>query len=860
MPQQTLMPRWSDSSLNALEPTTPIGFSPTRVGSHFEFGYTKAMLSLPIPFTASSFDFFLPFPGLPGWARVLLVLAAAGMLALLLVLLYRFEMRAIPRWVARTLLGLRLATVAAVFLTLSFDPTLKTTTYREVPSRVLVAIDRSDSMRVTDPHRPDREKQEIAHALRMEGNWLAAHDATTRLQQVVRILSSNGLDLYGEIQKKHAIELLAFDQIPAAISPDPDKWNASLRADRKLEPGANGTIETLTDLKLPFARASESAADTSTSKLIGLVLFTDGRHNWGDSPLPRAQELAGLQVPVHIVVMAPVQSPPDIAVVSAQAQTATVFKGSTVPVEASVRVTGWPAGPIKVSMTVPPDEKGNKREPVVEMIDHTGEDQTYPLALRAKLDAPGPQSMTVTAESAIKKDNFPSNNSRTVRVNVVKDRARVMLIDGEARWEFHYLHTCLGRDENMDVRSIVFQQPRITKATDDELKKFGIPALKLPSDPDELNRYDCVVLGDVDPAMLSRADRERLEKFVGEDSGTLVIVAGKRFMPGSFRDDTDPLRKLLPIKNSQVLSAADGFRLTLAADGQRSWFLQLGDTSALSRWIWENLPRHFWVMAGDAKDGAEVLADVAGKAVIARQNYGFGRVLYVGIDSTWRWRYKVGDKYHHKFWGQVAQWAASDRLLPAQNAAGTIRFGTREPAFRMGQDVEVIARGTEAVTKLQPNTLKGARIIKLPANEKEVEKLVSLVPLSQPENRARDLTGKIRELAPGKYAVELVIDDWVNSLQETPTPRSAFEVLPPDNEELTELSADMPLLEEIAKSTGGKVYTPDKVNELLEKLSAQVAKVESASRHPARKSWITLVVVLGLLAAEWGLRKWAGLP
>ena len=47
---------------------------------------------------------------------------------------------------------------------------------------------------------------------------------------------------------------------------------------------------------------------------------------------------------------------------------------------------------------------------------------------------------------------FPGNNKRTARVNVVKDRARVMLIDGDARWEFHYLHTALGRDENMDVR------------------------------------------------------------------------------------------------------------------------------------------------------------------------------------------------------------------------------------------------------------------------------------------------------------------------------------------------------------------------------------------------------------------------
>jgi hypothetical protein len=824
------------------------------------------MLSIPIPLTGASLDFALPFPGLPRGVRFALVVGIAAVIAFLLVRLYRYEMRLVPRRFARALLGLRLAVVAAVFLTLALEPALKTTTSREVPSRVLVAVDRSDSMRVTDPHRPDQEKRDIAQALKLDGNWVTAYDRTTRLKQVERILTPDGVDLLGEIQKKHAVELFAFDQAPGALPADPDKLKAALDADRALNPSADAGPVTFTDLKLPLARAGESAADAATSKLIAVVLFTDGRHNWGDSPLPRAHELAARQVVVYPVVMAPPTPPPDVAVIAAQAQTATVFKGSTVPVEIAVRVTGWPAGVVKVSLTPPPDEKGNKREPIVETIQHNGQDQTYQLALRVKLDAPGPQSLVVAAESDARKDEFPANNTRTARVNVVKDRARVLLVDGEARWEFHYLHTCLGRDENMDVRSVVFRQPRITKATDDDLKKFGIPARQLP-ESDVIAGYDCVVLGDVEPAQLPRADRDRLEKFVAEDGGTLVMVAGKRAMPGQYLDDAEPLRKLLPIRNPTVVNTADGFKLSLAPDGQRSWFLQLGETAALSRFIWDTLPPHYWAVTGEAKDGAEVLAEVGGRPILARQNYGFGRVLWVGVDSTWRWRYRVGDKYHHKFWGQVAQWAASDRLLPAQNAAGTIRFGTREPAFRTGQDVEVIARATEAVKKLGPNALKGVRLVKLPDRDGEAERPLSLTPLTQPDGRPRDLAGKLRDLTPGKYAVELEIPEWADQLVGPVGPdgratklRSTFEVLPPDNEELVELSADMPLLEEIAKSTGGKVYTPDKVKDLLDKLSAQVAKVDTQTEYAARKSWLTLAVVLVLLALEWGLRKWAGLP
>lgn len=817
------------------------------------------MLSVPVPLTSASFDFALPFPGWPQWGRVGVVLVAAAVLVMLLGWLYRRETRLVSRRLAFALMALRLAAVAAIFLTTAADPTLVTVTSREVPSRVLIAVDTSDSMRVADPQRPADEQERIARALKLNNPG-----EVPRLKLAERILTPDGPDLVGKLSQKHAVELVAFDQTARPLPLDPAGLKAKLDADRLLAPDATSSQLVYTDLKLPVARAGESAADTATSKLVGVVLLTDGRHNWGDSPLPQVQEFAARGLPVYPVVLAPEVPPADVAVVAAQPQTSTVFKGSTVPVEVSVRVTGWPPGPIEVKMELPPDEKGNPRPPVKETISHGGQDQTYQFALKAKLDTPGPQSLTVTATSASAPDKFPSNNSRTARVNVVKDRARVMLVDGDARWEFHYLHTCLGRDENMDVRSVVFRQPRITAATDDDLKKFGTPARTLP-EADVIAGYDCIVLGDVEPSQV--ADWGWLEKYVAEDGGTLVVVAGKRSVPLAYQDEANPLRKLLPVSAPTEYEQKNGFRLALTADGQRSWFLQLGDTSAQTRAVWEGLPPHYWAVTGRAKDGAEVLAEANGVPIIARQNYGFGRVLYVGVDSTWRWRYKAGDKYHHKFWGQVAQWAASDRLLPTQNPAGTIRFGTREPAFRTGQEVEVLARGTEAVKKLGPNSLKGARVIRLPAKEGEAEQAVGLTPLDQPDGRPRDVTGKVRNLSPGRYAVELEIPDWADQLQGPVGPdgraaklRSTFEVLPPDNEEVVELSADLPLLEEMAAASGGKVYRPEEVDRLIEQLSSQVARENTRTEYPARKSWLTLILVLALLAAEWSLRKWAGLP
>src|SRR5262249_33555807 len=154
-------------------------------------------------------------------------------------------------------------------------------------------------------------------------------------------------------------------------------------------------------------------------------------------------------------------------------------------------------------------------------------------------------------------------------------------------------------------------------------------------------------------------------------------------------------------------------------------FLQMDSAPDKSEQRWSELPRHFWGVVGRAKPGAVALAYFAGpgadgrkagdrereQALVVRQNYGFGRVLVVGLDSTWRWRYKVGAAYHHRFWGQVVRWAASDKPLVAGNEH--VRFGTREPVYRQGQEVELSVRLGDEVTPLRPDALAGARIVRL---------------------------------------------------------------------------------------------------------------------------------------------------
>lgn len=780
------------------------------------------MAEIPLPFAGAALELAPP----AGFALgVATVLAAVG----LMLWLYRRELRLVSRRVAFTLLALRAAVLLAVLLPLIFDPVVVRTVSVPVPGRVVVAFDTSGSMRITDP-KSEAVKQ---------------HDCLTRLDIAVR---ASG-DLLDGLKQEHAVEVLSFDQ---AVSPLPADAEGLARA---LAPVGGSSA---TDLKLSLAHASRAIPP------LGVVVFTDGRHNWGESPLALASQLGQRKVPVYPVLVGPEAPPPDVAVVSVRPQATTAFQGSLVPVEVEVRVAGWPAGPVTVALESPT---------VAQTVQHAGRDEVYRLALKAKLDAAGPQSLTATATGTGREDRFPGNNSRTARVNVVQDRARVLLVDGDARWEFHYLHTLLGRDGSLDVRSVVFRQPRVTRATDEVVRSTGLPAREMPADPDALSGMACVILGDVEPGQFSPAERERLERYVADAGGTLVMVAGKRAMPLAYtgRED-DPFRKLLPLRQPKVLDEPNGFRLAPTPDAERAWFLQLADMAGDSREAWDRLPPHFWAVIGEAKDGAEVLAAVPGQppreaAVIARQNYGFGRVLYVGLDSTWRWRFKVGDRIHHRFWGQVAQWAASDRLLPTVNAAGTIRFGTREPAFPAGREAEFVVRATEAVRPPTPHTLKGAKVIRLPDGPERKESPAGLVLLSPVEGRPREFRATLPDLTPGRYAIELDVPEWADQLHGPPGPdgravplRARFEVLPPDGQELADLSANRELLEQIAAASGGKVYTPETLGGLTEALTARAATREETVRLPARRSWWVLGLVAALLSVEWGLRKWSGLP
>ncbi|HEY1859107.1 MAG TPA: hypothetical protein VGG61_02065, partial [Gemmataceae bacterium] len=631
----------------------------------------------------------------------------------------------------------------------------------------------------------------------------------------------------------------------------------------------------------PLAYALEKTGP-DTGQILGVVLVTDGQHNVGPSPVPKAIELGEKELPVFAVALGARQAPPDIALMTLKAPTA-VFKDTEAMIEAHYKVSGLAPQDLIAELR----RAGNPEPLETRILHHDGKDGPRVERFQVRFENKDGKDTAQTYIVSIKptspdtKEIRTDNNNLSVKVNVADDKARVLVIDGEARWEYHYLASALARDRTMDTKSVVFAQPRLGKIGEEELEKIGNPSLTLPKEPDALSGYDCIVLGDVMPEQLPAADRIRLEKYVADRGGTLVLLAGKRAMPLAYLGEQannadDPLIKMLPIEQPRSIQPdpVTGFHVSLTLDGKEAAFLRMEPTPEQSQTRWRDLPPHFWGVLGNAKPGATTLAYVdpgmgddqakreKDNALIVRHNYGFGRVLFVGLDSTWRWRYKVGDTYHHRFWGQVVRWAATDKPLVEGNE--WVRFGTREPVYQQGQEVEVVARLAEETPKVRPDALAGARIFRM-VDGKPVE--AALATLTPREAQPRVLEAKVRNLPAGQYAIELAIPDLEGKLQGKPDAdgkiqplRALFTINPTGNEEMAELASNWPLLEELAVKSGGQFFTPDQASELAKLVTSRAVTRSEHTENRLWQWWPMLVLLLTLLTLEWIGRKWAGLP
>jgi hypothetical protein len=768
--------------------------------------------------------------------------------------LYRKDLALVSPRTRQWLVGLRLAEVVLLILLLADPVRMARQTVIE-KGVILLFADTSRSFALKDPYRPQAQREKEARALHLNPDDIRDTD---RRSLVARAFESGWLDELSRDFRVFAYSL-AEDLRPVN--------STSLEEGGQIELPA--ATESGTNLAQPLAREVAEAVQRTGGAVAGVVLFTDGNHHAEGDPRAAARRLALLGVPCIAIGVGALQKPPDLDLQALDA-TGKVFTGDDVEAQVTIAAAGLPQ--VELPLTV--HEGGKVVKNFLATIPAGETVARLPISFPA--GDPGRKKFTVSFPLQ-EGEVSPANNTRDLWLEVLSERARVLLLDGGPRWEERYLKSTWSRDENVELQSFLVVPP----------PERRLPA-SMPRSRGELFTQDLLVLGDVDPAVFSREERESLRDFVTVRGGTLVLLCGARSMP--YRWAGTPLEEVLPVKLLEPAPSAD-LGATLAREKLPLTLTPTGEVSAMTRLIpgrernlelWELLPQSRWLnpIAG-LKPGAEVLVTLkpgAGDpddratrllaergAVFVTHAFGAGQVLYAGIDSTWRWRFRLGDELHRRFWGQVVRWAVSDQLSGADEF---VRLGTNALLYETGAPVTIKALvknedGTPCEDKFVDAVIEGT------ADGKKGRLRLEPVPRSEGRYRGEASLAEIglRTPPPGtsgtatEYRVLLDVPALAGYNARADRAVVAFVVQAAPDPEERDVSCNVELLEDLASITGGEFLPFSRFREAINILkdpsrpdrSKEVERVTESSlwNHPL----LVAVALLGFLAAEWILRK-----
>lgn len=791
-----------------------------------------------------------------------LVALVAVLLGMLAWAIYRRETHR-QTGAARWLLPLLRAAIVTFVILLLLEPVIVRRGQALDRGRILVVLDRSRSQARRDSAMKLARKVELARAMGLLQDdtelkrtdaelrdWaestdvrlqraLAKVESYSRFERASRLLFDENRGVFGELAWPHVAEVATAGEVLEPL-PLPPVTGAS-EAKRTVTLDRSPEVE-FTDLSVALEEAGRRDPDF-------VVLISDGRHNRGDSPIGPARDLGARGISVYPIGVGSSDEPLDLGVLDVQVP-ATAYEEDGLQGKIVLKL-GVPSGTmVRLSIALPiAAEAGDAPDDIVwrhEVDSATlGSSRTVevPFVL-PEHTLPRGRPRLVAKVEPVAGEASTSNNRLDFLVTVKKRELRVLLLDGRPRWTWRYLRKLFERDEKVHVNAVIAgldpDRPTLPRGDCDGC---------FPNTREELETHDLVIVGDLDPKFLNAEERGWLRDFVNSGGG-LIFVAGRRGHTARFADGE--MAPLLPVRFVELeVEKLAPRRLRLTPSGKRAPSLSLVEDPDENEAIWELLRPIRWVQRAESLPGADVWVETkpggreAAQPVLVHKRFGRGNVLYLGIEESWRWRYKIADLYHSRFWSQqVDYFREEDFAVQMQGLA----LDTDRATYGVGEVVHIRARRIEEAGREQSTT---------PLTSTELWKdgtKVRDVSLASPETSGSVQQALLENLEPGRY--ELRLGPAAETGESLGLP---FDIRAPEANEDLFLAWNEDLLARLALVSGGTYLREERVQELpglLEKASAWRRHAES---RPLLSGWSILAILLLLLTTEWLLRKKAGL-
>ena len=688
--------------------------------------------------------------------------------------------------------GLRFLAALVVVLLL-WQPEWRTTVHPAAKPQIAILWDDSKSMSTVDATLPPglSEKSEVV----------------SRAEWVAKALAS---DLWKPLEAQGANEVTRapFSSPPA------------------INPNSSGT-----DLDAPLTELL-----ARQTNLRAVVMLSDGDYNLGQPPVAAAQKLRLRGVPLFPIPVGSKVRLPDLDLLSVTAPTYGIV-GENVQIPFTIR-----------------SSLDRQVRTIVRLRDESGKERTKDIVIPPnaemydsilwRLEKEGSSTLDLSIPVA-DGELIATNNARKFAIAGRPEKIRVLLIESLPRWEYRFLRNALSRDPGVELSCLLFHPALGPGEGKDYIKEF-------PARIEDLAKYDVIYLGDVGTGQITKEQCTLIRGLVENQASGLIFMPGPQGNQFSLLD-TD-LSDLIPVilddANRKGMAESIPSPLTLTTEGRASLLTLLGNSEEENPEIWRRLPGFYWhAPVIKAKGGAEVLAvhgNRRGKfgpvPLLVTKPAGSGKVLFMGIDSAWRWRRGVEDLYHYRFWGQVARWMSYQRNMAAGQSV-RLFFNPERP--EPGSTVTLNANAFD------PN---GA-----PLKEGTVS-----VDLTAPDGRTQRIELQKNETAWGAFTGRFKVDlpgEW--KLRATSTgaedkPLETTLIAPGVEIEKVGQPARPEVLEEMAKVSRGRVIQPSQLADLIQEISALPAPRPLENRIPLWSHWGTVAALVALLAIFWIGRKLNG--
>jgi uncharacterized membrane protein len=641
-----------------------------------------------------------------------------------------------------------------------------------------------------------------------------------------------------------------------------------------VRPATNRSALTTTGQVSALAQALDTVLATPGEEpLTGVVLVSDGIETTPQAPEGVARQYRRRGIPIHTLTAGTTNELRDIVLEQVQVRRSTANDAPT-KVALQVRAPGFAGTNVLVQI------RRGRDTFAARTVKLTGASQ--PVELEFTPRGTGFQVFEV-AISPQPGEWLAANNQRKFGLEVIDPTLRVLYMEGTPQQssspqpEWKYLKDALQSDPNIKVKVLYRQlgnNGQFLKTVDadpttgERAYPVEHPTHGFPKTLEGLLAYDVVIHSDIRRESFQPEQLDNLAKLVEVHGGGFVMIGGNSaFGRGGYHQTV--LDRIIPLAMEGAYdNEASQVQLKVPAAAWNHPLIRIGADAADTRRIWtERFPTLYgYNRVERAKPAATILGTGDdGVILLAVQDVGRGRSMAFTSDTTRSWgrdfetlwgepirggqylsEENCDSRYYRSFWVNAVRWLAAGKsgrtnspvLLQLSQGFGvpgdpvTASVRVRDVAQRevLGADVTLfLGTGTvsNAVAKATFDTGSRTYQASFPF-PKDGSYVVTAVATARGTRLGDDR--------------QLLVSEQIDR-------------------EMTDLRARPGVMAAIAKASGGQAFTTAQApgaGFAKEVANVPPPRVE-LKRSPLWDKLPWLATVLGLLSAEWTLRRWRGL-